>query len=164
MTEISVHSTSVAETQAWAAKLAAVARRGDLIVLVGGLGAGKTRFAQGFARALGVEGPVTSPTFTLVRQYPLGEDQAAEELLHADLWRLDESSELGDLSIPELLEDRAIALIEWGERAGEAFGRDRLAVNFSSGPGDEERTLSLDVHGDRFASRLVEIRAAWGQS
>lgn len=151
---------SVEETQALAARLAAACRPGDLVVLVGGLGAGKTRFSQGFAAALGVEGPVTSPTFTLLRQYPLS-GQVAEELLHADLWRLEQEAELGQLAIPELLEDRAIALVEWGERAGEAFGRDRMVVTITTGPGDDDRSLELELLGSSLEPRRAELEALW---
>ena len=153
-------TTSVAQTQQLAARLATACEAGDLVVLVGGLGAGKTRFSQGFAAALGVEGPVTSPTFTLLRQYPL-EGQRAAELLHADLWRLEHEAELSQLAIPELLEDRAIALIEWGERAGEAFGRDRIVVTITTGPGDDDRSLELEVLGASLAARREALEALW---
>lgn len=151
---------SVEETQALAARLAKACRAGDLVVLVGGLGAGKTRFSQGFAAALGVEGPVTSPTFTLLRQYPL-QGQVAEELLHADLWRLEQEAELGQLAIPELLEDRAIALVEWGERAGDAFGRDRIVVTITTGPGEDDRRLELELVGESLAGRREVLEAVW---
>ena len=110
-------SASPDATRALAARLAGVARRGDVIVLQGSLGAGKTTFAQGFARGLGVEGPVTSPTFTLVRQYPC----ALGQLVHVDVYRLDRLAEVADLGLADLVEE-GVALVEWGDAARPALG------------------------------------------
>jgi tRNA threonylcarbamoyladenosine biosynthesis protein TsaE len=74
-------------TRALAAALAPLCRAGDVVLLVGDLGTGKTVFAQGFAAALGVAGPVTSPTFALVRQYRCGADSPVHTLIHADVYR-----------------------------------------------------------------------------
>jgi tRNA threonylcarbamoyladenosine biosynthesis protein TsaE len=135
-------------TREVAARLARVARRGDVIVLQGLLGAGKTMFAQGFARGLGVEGPVTSPTFTLVRQYPC----ALGQLVHADVYRLDHLAEVADLGLSEMVED-GVALVEWGDVARPALGRVTwtVAIRRPGGDGagdavDDERLFT--VHGD----------------
>ena len=118
MPTATVTTASAEGTRSVAGRLAAAARPGDVVLLVGGLGAGKTTFAQGFARALGVEGPVTSPTFTLVRQYPcrLG------LLLHADVYRLEQLAEVEDLALPELVEEGGVALVEWGDVAAPVLG------------------------------------------
>lgn len=108
---IELHSCSPDETRAIAAAIAHAARAGDLIVLAGQMGAGKTAFAQGFARALGVHEPVTSPTYTLVHSYQTG----SNTLHHADLYRLDHTAEVDDLALTELLDDRSIMLVEWGD-------------------------------------------------
>lgn len=113
---VRVRTTSAEGTRHVASSLAAHARRGDLVVLSGRLGAGKTTFAQGFARGLGVAGPVTSPTFTLVRQYPCRVGQ----LLHADVYRLDHLAEVADLGLAEL-RDEGITLVEWGDVAAPAI-------------------------------------------
>jgi len=107
------------------AALAQVLRPGDTVLLGGDLGAGKTTFTQGLAAALGVRGPVTSPSYVLVHSYPTG---AGFELLHADVWRLEQLREVVDLAIPELLEDGAAAVVEWGERAAPALAVDCLHV------------------------------------
>ena len=86
--------------------------------------AGKTAFAQGFAAALGVEGPVTSPTFTLVRQYRCGPASPVELLIHADVYRTGSLGEVVDLALAELVEERAVALVEWGDMAAPALGDD----------------------------------------
>src|SRR5271155_4465977 len=109
---------SPAATRDVAARLSRCCRSGDVVLLVGDLGAGKTAFAQGFAAALGVAGPVTSPTFTLVRQYACPPNPAGiEQLVHADLYRLDTLVEVLDLALPELVDDAAVGLVEWGEVA-----------------------------------------------
>jgi len=108
---IELHSCSPDDTRAIAAAIARVARSGDLIVLAGQMGAGKTAFAQGFARALGVHEPVTSPTYTLVHTYQTG----SLTLHHADLYRLDHTAEVDDLALTELLDERSLMLVEWGD-------------------------------------------------
>jgi len=106
-----LRSDSLATTSAIAASLAGVSRRGDLIVLAGEMGAGKTAFAKGFGEALGVTEPITSPTYTLVHSYPAGR----LTLHHADIYRLATLHEVADLALPELLESGGIVLIEWGD-------------------------------------------------
>ncbi len=160
-----VQSRSAARTRELAAALAGVARRGDVVVLAGPLGAGKTTFAQGFARALGVEGPVTSPTFTLVRQYrcELG------QLLHADLYRLEQLAEVEDLGLGELVEE-GVALVEWGDVAEPALSPVAFTVRLDPGqapaggePADGDDTDSLRTLTVSGADeRLAEAAAALG--
>ena len=119
---LSVRTDDPAGTRRVGAALAGVARPGDLVLLAGPLGAGKTVFAQGFAGALGVDGPVTSPTFTLVRQYECPPGGPVHQLLHADLYRLDHLVEVADLALPELLEEDAVALVEWGDVGAPVLG------------------------------------------
>ncbi len=97
---------------------------GDVLLLSGDLGAGKTTFAQGFGRALGVDEPVTSPTFTLVRQYETTAGATGvRNLLHADVYRLDNLGEIVDLGLGQLVEDGGVALVEWGDAAEPVLGR-----------------------------------------
>lgn len=133
MWSVRVRTTSAEGTRQVASALAVLARRGDLVVLAGRLGAGKTTFAQGFARGLGVTGPVTSPTFTLVRQYPC----PAGQFLHADVYRLDHLVEVADLGLGEL-RDEAITLVEWGDVAVPAIGPVTWTVTLrpDAAPGD----------------------------
>ena len=115
-------------TRALAAALAPLCRAGDVVLLVGDLGAGKTVFAQGFAAALGVAGPVTSPTFALVRQYRCGPDSPVSTLIHADVYRTGSVAEVADLALAELVEEDAVAVVEWGELAAPALGDSALEV------------------------------------
>ncbi len=131
-----VVTSGPAETKAVAAVLAGRCRPGDILLLAGDLGAGKTTFAQGFGAALGVAGAVTSPTFTLVRQYPCGPaGGSVRTLLHADLYRLDHLAEVVDLGLGELVEDAAVALVEWGDVAEPVLGAGALTVRIVA---DEE--------------------------
>ena len=107
------------------AALARVLAPGDTVLLGGDLGAGKTTFTQGLAHALGVTGPVTSPTFVLVHTY---RTCAGWDLLHADVWRLEQLQEVIDLAIPELQEEGAAAVVEWGDLAAPALAGDCLHV------------------------------------
>ncbi len=111
---LTIEVDSVAGTKAVATALARTVRSGDTILLIGDLGAGKTAFAQGFAAGLGVRGPVTSPTFALVRQYECGPECRVELLIHADVYRTESLDEVIDLAISELVEEHAVAVIEWG--------------------------------------------------
>jgi len=134
------------------------------VLLIGELGAGKTAFAQGFAAALGVEGPVTSPTFTLVRQYRCAPGGPVETLIHADVYRTGSLSEVVDLALAELVEERAIALIEWGELAAPALSDDVLEVTLSlpdpaGGAVTDLRQIAISGRGS-WAARSDEVVAA----
>lgn len=118
-------TSSAAETEALAATLAAGLEAGDVVLISGELGAGKTTFVRGASRALGVHGPVTSPTFTIARRY----DDGRMPVSHLDLYRLDGlAAEEPELLDDELAPDR-VAFVEWPERAGAVpVARDRIAA------------------------------------
>ena len=132
---LELRAGSLADTVAIAAALADLARPGDLIVLAGEMGAGKTAFAKGFGAALGVTEPITSPTFTLVHTYDIagGHGHGAKALHHADLYRLDRTTEIADLALEELAEYEGIVLVEWGDVADALFG-DHLSVHLEPDP------------------------------
>jgi len=151
--KLAARTTSAEATRVLAAGLGALARRGDVVVLAGPLGAGKTTFAQGFARGLGVEGPVTSPTFTLVRQYPC----ALGQLVHADLYRLDSLAEVEDLGVTELVED-GVALVEWGDVAQPVLSPVTFVVRLVV-LGEDEREVTVASDDD---DRRAEVAVALG--
>lgn len=101
---------SPAETEAFGERVGKRLRIGDLVLLTGELGAGKTTFVRGVARGAGSQAPVASPTFQLVRMYP-----GRLQLAHVDLYRIESPSELADLGLDELLDQGAV-VVEWGDR------------------------------------------------
>lgn len=160
---LELRSASLTDTHAIAAAIAAVTRAGDLIVLSGEMGAGKTAFAQGFGRALGIDEPITSPTFTLVHSYDITSPShagRARTLHHADLYRLDRTAEIADLALDELAEYQGIVLVEWGDVVASMFD-DHLVVHLEPQADD-----GIDVEPDRtvefepVTSRLIEISAS----
>lgn len=139
-------TTNLEETDALAAEIAAASKPGDLIVLVGGLGAGKTRFVQGFAKAMDVDEMVTSPTFAIVHNYETGR----VPVLHADLYRMVSEHEVLDLGIDEALADGAIALVEWGDIASEVLSPDRLTITITD-VDETSRAFAFDGWPDRLS-------------
>jgi tRNA threonylcarbamoyladenosine biosynthesis protein TsaE len=144
-------------------RLAALLRAGDLVVLSGPLGAGKTTLVQGIGQGLNVRGPVTSPTFVIARVHPpLGRGPA---LVHADAYRLASPAEVDDLDLDADISD-AVTVVEWGEGLVEELAADRLDVTIAVGPpaaaGPHEasaagtRTVRLSGVGDRWAAVPVE--------
>jgi tRNA threonylcarbamoyladenosine biosynthesis protein TsaE len=165
---VAARTSAAGETRELAAALAPLALPGDLVLLVGGLGAGKTTFAQGFARGLGVTGPVTSPTFTLVRQYPCAGSGPVRQLVHADVYRLDTLAEVADLGLPEMVEpgllhDGAVALVEWGDAAAPALGGDALSVTLQPARHDDARAVTVAGRGARWADRRSAVAAVLGR-
>ncbi|MGV1009173.1 MAG: tRNA (adenosine(37)-N6)-threonylcarbamoyltransferase complex ATPase subunit type 1 TsaE [Dermatophilaceae bacterium] len=131
-------------TRALGERLARVLRRGDVVLLTGQLGAGKTTLTQGIGAGLRVRGPVTSPTFVLSRVHPaLG---AGPDLVHVDAYRLASSVELDDLDIDADL-DHSVVVVEWGHGVAEQLSGDRLEV-FLDGEG--ERAASIIGIGPRW--------------
>jgi tRNA threonylcarbamoyladenosine biosynthesis protein TsaE len=114
-----------ADTRAVAAKLAASLRPGDIILLTGGLGVGKTLFTSGLAVGLGVEEQVLSPSFVLVRQYRSG----FLPLVHADVYRIGSVNEFDDLEVLELAAD-GVLVIEWGDALESELPEDHLRIDF----------------------------------
>ncbi|MHB8379964.1 MAG: tRNA (adenosine(37)-N6)-threonylcarbamoyltransferase complex ATPase subunit type 1 TsaE [Acidimicrobiales bacterium] len=133
------------DTKVAGEEFASVLRPGDVILLSGQLGAGKTTFAQGVARGLGVVERVTSPTFTMVRQHECANDRGITTLHHADVYRVGTLDEVVDLALGELVEESAVALVEWGEIASSVFGLDVMSVDFSD---------------DQYDGRVLEVTGA----
>ena len=120
------------------------AQPGDVLLLIGDLGAGKTTLTQGILWGLGGQEYARSPTFVLVSEY-----EGRLKLYHIDLYRIDELSELDDLGIVEILDGSGVTVIEWADRALEAFPPERLEVRFKRGPNDT-RILKLSSTSPRY--------------
>ena len=152
---ITALTKSADDTRAMGALLAEAVVAGDVIFLSGDLGAGKTTFAQGFARGLGVEDDVVSPTFTLVRSY-----EGRIPLVHCDVYRLDHLQEVIDLALPEMLDEGAVALVEWGDVAAPSLPADFLEVRIDFADGDDERRFRTRVVGSSWLPRARAVDAA----
>lgn len=152
---IAAATKSVDDTRALAAELAALVKPGDLILLEGGLGTGKTAFVQGFARALGVTEHVTSPTFVLVKTY-----QGRMPITHLDVYRLDHLQELVDLGISEILDGDGVTLIEWGDVVRPGLPADYLEVQLQPGEAEDDRLLTLRTVGAAWSPRARAIGEA----
>ena len=152
---ITAATKSVEDTRALAAEIAALAAPGDLVVLAGDLGTGKTAFAQGFARGLGVDEPVTSPAFILVRTY-----EGRLPMVHLDVYRLDHMQELVDLGIAELLDDGGVTLVEWGDAVTPALPADFLEVRLEAGEAPDDRLLTIRSVGPGWPPRAARLRQA----
>jgi len=141
-------TASVDQTRDLAEAVSSLARPGDVIVLAGDLGAGKTAFVQGFGRGLGVPDRITSPTFTLVHVY-----EGRLTIHHIDVYRLGTLGEAIDLGLPEMLDDGGVVLIEWGEAILPVLPHDYLEVRLTFGPGDDDRHVAIRAVGPAWAPR-----------
>lgn len=137
-------TTSVEATKQLAATLAPYLKPNDVVVLTGDLGAGKTQFVQGVAKALGVMAPVVSPTFNLVLEYADGR----LPLYHFDWYRLEEPSQLEDIGYFDLLEAGGVSFIEWGERFPKELPYGYLEISLV-GDGRDGRVVTAHSFGER---------------
>lgn len=127
------------DTETLGSRIASNLRPGDVVVLAGGLGVGKTLFTRGIATGLGVDEPVVSPSFVLVREYRSG----FMPVIHADVYRLGSMNEFDDLDVLELARD-GVLIIEWGEAVESALPMDHLRVEFEV---DDEGSRTLRFVG-----------------
>jgi tRNA threonylcarbamoyladenosine biosynthesis protein TsaE len=144
------------DTRGVGERLATVLVAGDLLILTGDLGAGKTTLTQGLGDGLGVRGPVTSPTFVIARVHP--SLRGGPELVHVDAYRLGDAAELDDLDLDTDL-DEAVTVVEWGSGLAEALSSDRLELRLERAA-DDVRTLTLTPVGGRWLD--VDLRAVLG--
>ena len=143
---------STDETLELARAVGELLRPGDVVSLVGELGAGKTVFARGVARALGVTELVVSPTFTIVREY-----EGRVPLVHVDVYRIDAVQELHDLGFEEVVRDDAVTIVEWGDMIDALLPGDRLDVRLTPGAADDERVVEIEGHGRSWSARAAEL-------
>jgi len=136
-TTTSLETSSPEETEAAGDELGRRLRPGDLVLLRGELGAGKTTFVRGIARGIGSAAPVASPTFQLVRIYP-----GRVQLAHVDLYRLEQGDDLRDLGLDELLDAGAV-VVEWGDRINKTVGADAAMISIEHLGGDR-RLIRID--------------------
>ena len=133
---------SAAETRALGARLARVLRRGDTVLLEGEMGAGKSELARGVARGLGIDGPVPSPSFTILNAY----DEGSIPLYHFDWYRIEDAQEISEMGMEEQIGGDGIALIEWSGRARECLPARALRVDIRA-LGEETREITFTPLG-----------------
>jgi len=149
---ISARTTSVEETRTLAGEVAELARPGDVLLLAGELGSGKTAFAQGFGRGLGVTSAITSPTFTLARVH-----DGRLPMVHVDAYRVEDLQEVVDLGLAELDDERGVTLVEWGDMVAPALPSDALECRFERGADDNERLIAFVGAGHSWSSRQADL-------
>ena len=148
------------DTQQLAATVAGALRPGDVVALTGELGAGKTCFVQGAARALGVTERVTSPSFVLRREY-----EGTVPILHMDIYRLETLQEIVDIGYEEVFDATRVTFIEWGDAMSPLLPSDHLELEFrlppaavESAPGEEDRRIVVRPRGEDWLRRLAGLR------
>jgi tRNA threonylcarbamoyladenosine biosynthesis protein TsaE len=149
---LTYHTRSAEETQQVAEALGKLLQPGDLLCLSGDLGAGKTTFTQGLARGLGVEEPISSPTFTIIKEY----DEGRIPLYHMDIYRLGEQAAEEALGFDDYFFGEGVSVVEWAEWLQEMLPEDRMQVTLANlSPTDREITFSAT--GPRSEARLKEL-------
>jgi tRNA threonylcarbamoyladenosine biosynthesis protein TsaE len=150
-----VRTTSAVATRAVGAAIASCVVPGDVVVLTGDLGSGKTTLAQGIAAALGVTEPVVSPTFAIVREY-----EGRVPIAHVDVYRLDRVQELHDLGLEEIFDGTRVVLVEWGELVAPVLPGDRVVVRMRHDDEDDDaRMIAVDAEGSARSSSLTSLLA-----
>jgi tRNA threonylcarbamoyladenosine biosynthesis protein TsaE len=152
---LALTTAAVNETERLGARLGALLRAGDVVLLQGELGAGKTAFTRGLARGAGSGDLVTSPTFVLVNEYdgPL-------RLYHADLYRLDDPDSVADLELADYARE-GVLIVEWPERGEDALPAEHLLVELEYA-GEDHRRLTFSASGLRATALLKALRAGDG--
>ena len=130
---------TLGELQAWGERFGRAAQAPLVVTLAGDLGAGKTTLAQAICRGYGVAEPVTSPTYAIVHEYR----GASSSVYHLDLYRLERPDELTNVGWDDIVQARALVLVEWPERAGDRLPGNRVVIDLEHAPGDESRRLLL---------------------
>jgi len=139
-----LHTRDAEETKEAGLRLGSTLTAGDVIALCGPLGAGKTVFTQGVAESLGIEEPVTSPTFTLISEY-----YGRMPMYHMDLYRLGTPEELAWLGVEEMMDGEGVSLLEWSEKAGDEL---------------PDRTIRVDIRINSDGGRTIAISRPDGEA
>jgi tRNA threonylcarbamoyladenosine biosynthesis protein TsaE len=145
-------SHSPEETQHFGKELGHLAQPGDVILLVGKLGAGKTCLTQGIAWGLDIDGYARSPSFVVVNEY-----RGRLPMYHIDLYRLDSIAEIADLGLDDYLYGKGLCVVEWADKAIDILPTQNLLINISL-TGDTQRKLDLTPHGECYKKMLADIK------
>lgn len=150
-----VRLPTVEDTRGFGARLGALLRAGDLVVLSGPLGAGKTALVQGIGAGMGVAGRIASPTFVLARVHP-AQVRGGPALIHVDAYRLGSLAEVDDLDL-DVDVDSSVTVVEWGAGLAEQLADAWLSVELARAADSEERTAALTPHGGDWPARLASL-------
>jgi len=151
--EIPTHNPE--QTQQFGTEIGKLAQAGDLILLVGNLGAGKTCLTQGIAWGVGFDGYASSPSFVLVKEYP-----GRLILYHIDLYRLDDIEEISELGIDDYLYGEGICVVEWADKAPDYFPSEHLIISIEH-ISESERHLRLQGNGPRYTHLTEQLKEKW---
>jgi tRNA threonylcarbamoyladenosine biosynthesis protein TsaE len=146
---------TAADTRAFGARLGALVCAGDLVILSGPLGSGKTALVQGIGEGLGVQGRIASPTFVIARVHP-PLTAGRPTLVHVDAYRIGSLDELDDLDLDADVA-RSVTVVEWGAGLAEDLTETRLLVELARADDSETRTATLTPHGGDWAARLSAL-------
>jgi tRNA threonylcarbamoyladenosine biosynthesis protein TsaE len=152
MNAMNLTSLSAKDTTEIGQSIGKVAKPGDIVLLAGELGAGKTCLTQGIAKGLEVEERVHSPTFVLVSEYT-----GRLDLFHMDLYRLDTLSDVLDLGLEEYFFGEGVSVVEWADKIPEAFPGSHLFISIRYNE-DDSRELHLKAYGDRYKLLVQDLR------
>lgn len=149
-----LRSESARQTFHWGELLGAILEAGAVICLTGGLGAGKTVFAKGVGKGLGVRDIIDSPTFTIIKEY-----RGRVPFYHLDAYRLKGPAELADLGCEEYFDGNGVTLVEWSDQVAEALPQDRLDITVCADPeADETRLINFVPRGERYCRLMEEYK------
>ena len=152
-------SHSAAQTIRIGQRLGELMRQGDLVVLLGDFGAGKTHLIKGIAQGLGSTDLVNSPSFVLINEYRAGPRHNRVPIYHADLYRIENPDELAAIGIEDAWSGSGVCLIEWADQAGDWLPPERLAIHLQH-LSETKRVLRFVPHGARYETLLAEFKKA----
>ncbi len=150
-------SHGVEQTHRIGRRLGELAEPGDVFLLTGDLGAGKTCLTQGIAMGLGIGTPITSPTFTLLNEYTARSCGGRLSLYHADLYRLDKIEEISELGLDEYLFGKGLTVIEWVSKGMDILPEEHLLIEIDYLE-DDERKIKLTAKGKRYEELLEKLK------
>ncbi|HRC75175.1 MAG TPA: tRNA (adenosine(37)-N6)-threonylcarbamoyltransferase complex ATPase subunit type 1 TsaE [Kouleothrix sp.] len=150
-------SHNVAQTLRYGQRLGELLRPGDLLLLLGDFGAGKTHLIKGIAQGLGSDDMVNSPSFVLINEYRAGAQHGRMPIFHADLYRIEDPDELTGIGLEEAWAGDGVCLIEWAEQAGGRLPQEHLAI-YLQHLAETKRTLRLVPHGARYEALVAEFK------
>lgn len=150
-------SHSVAQTIRIGQRLGELLQRGDLLLLLGDFGSGKTHLAKGIAQGLGSTDLVNSPSFVLINEYRAGPQRQHMPIFHADLYRIEDPGELAGIGLEEAWSGDGVCVIEWAERAQGWLPQEHLAIHLQH-LSDTKRVMRFVPHGARYEALVAEFK------